>query len=205
LLILVIDISIETVCHNENFIDITLSNRWNINYIKSIPGLTKKLNIDNPFFRDLYIAYSNHLGSKSALLNKDLEFYNSIAYTVLRDHPIRIKLHVGDVVEIEEESEGTAYARIKSIIRHKANNGHYYAFFVFEWFEATNIIDTVLECPLYNIQRSGESRWFQIFTIDFINRVPHVHFIHNCTNTCNIEHDKTNRSYILNKFYYNAL
>ena len=203
MLISILDIFIDTICHNENFIDISLSNRWNTNDIKSIPGLTKKLDLNNPFFRDLYKAYSDHLGSKSALLNKDLEFYGSIAYTILKDPPIRIKLRVGDVVEVEEESEGTAYARIKAIIRHKANNGHYYAFFVFEWFEATNT--TILECPLYNIQKADETRWFRIFTIDFIYRIPRAHFIHNCTNTCNTEHDETNRSYILNRFYYHAI
>ena len=135
-----------------------------------------------------------------------MEFYGSITYTVLKDPPIQLKLRIGDVVEIEEESEGIAYARIKSIIRHKANNGHYYAFFVFEWFEATNTTNTILGCPLYKIQNPEETRWFRIFTIDCIHRVPCVHFIHNCTNTCNTEsHDETNRSYILNSFYYNAV
>jgi hypothetical protein len=193
------------VCHNKIFIDITLGNRWNTNKIKSIPGLSKKLNINNPLFRDLYRAYSDHLGLKSSLLNRSLEFYGSIAYTVLRDSPIRINLHVGDVVEIEEESEGTAYARIKLIVRHKANNAQYYAFFVLEWFEATNTVDTILDCPLYKIQKPEETRWVQIFTIDFVYRIPCVHFIHNCTNTCNSEHDETNRNYILNSFYYNAV
>ena len=71
--------------------------------------------------------------------------------TVLRNPPIRIKLCVGDVVEIEEESE---YTRIKLIIQHKAKNGHYYAFFAFEWFEATNITDPIFGCPLYHFIRS---------------------------------------------------
>jgi hypothetical protein len=141
-------------------------------------------------------------------LNKDLEFYESIAYTVLKgseqDH-IRLKLNVGDIVELEEESEGIAYARIKSIFRHQANNGQYYAFFLFDWFEAMNTINPILECPLYNIQKPGDSRWLQIFPIDFIACIPHVHFIHNCTNTCNTKHDEANRSYILNRFYYNAV
>ncbi|CAB4428340.1 unnamed protein product [Rhizophagus irregularis] len=195
----------DTVCHNENFIDLKLGNQRNIKKIKSIPGLTKKLDTNNPFFQDLYKVYRDQLGSKAALLNKNLEFYGSIAYTVLRNPPIRIKLCVGDVVEIEEESEGIAYARIKLIIRHKANNGHYYAFFAFEWFEVTNITDPILGCPLYKIQEPEQMRWFQIFTIDFVNHVPCVHFIHNCTNTCNSEHDEANRNYILNRFYYNPV
>ena len=71
-------------------------------------------------------------------MNKDLRFYGSIAYTVLgesnKDH-IRLKLNVGDVVELEEESEGIAYARIKAIFWHQANDGRYYAFFLFDWFK----------------------------------------------------------------------
>ena len=77
--------------------------------------------------------------------------------------------------------------------------------FFFDWFETTNTINHVLDCSLYNIQKPKDSRWFQIFTIDFIDSIPSVHFIHNCTNTCNIEHDETNRSYFLNIFYYNAV
>jgi hypothetical protein len=147
------------------------------------------------------------LDSKAAILNKDLEFYGSIAFTVLKEGEdcIRLKLHVGDVVGLKEESEGIAYARIKSIFRHQANNGQYYAFFLFDWFEATNTTNRILECPLYNIQKPEDSRWFRIFPINVIDSISCVHFIHNCTNACNTEHDETNRSYILNSFYYNAV
>jgi len=140
-------------------------------------------------------------------LNKNLDFYSSIAYTILKNNqePVRLKLHVGDIVEINEESEGIAYAKIESIIRHQANNGHYYAFFLFNWFQATNYIDSVSGCPFYNIQKPEESRWFRIFPINFIDHMPYVHFIHDCKSTCSSKHDETNRSYILNEFYYNAV
>jgi len=161
----------------------------------------------HPFFRDLYRAYTDYLNSGAALLNRNLEFYNSITYTILKSNqdPIQLKLHVGEVIDLPEESEGIAYAKIESIFQHQANNGQYYAFFLFSWFQATNTFDSVLECPLYNIQKPEESRWFRIFPINFINHIPHVHFIHNCTNSCNVEHDEINRSYILNEFYYNAV
>ena len=86
-------------------------------------------------------------------MNKKIEFYSSIAYTVLKSNqePIRLKLRIGDIVELNEESEGIAYARINSIIQHQANNGHYYAFFLFDWFQVTDYIDTVSECLLYDI------------------------------------------------------
>ncbi|GET52237.1 uncharacterized protein OCT59_010649 [Rhizophagus irregularis] len=35
------------------------------------------------------------------------------------------------IVDLHEESEGVAYAKIEFIIQHKANNGQYYTFFLF--------------------------------------------------------------------------
>ena len=136
-----------------------------------------------------------------------MEFYNSISYTVLKcgQEPIRLRLRVDDIVEIKEESEGIAYAKIESIIRHQANNGHYYAFFLFDWFKATDHIDSVSECRFYHIQKTEESRWFRIFPINFVDHMPHAHFVHDCKRTCNTKHDENNRSYIQNEFYYNPV
>ncbi|CAB4423298.1 unnamed protein product [Rhizophagus irregularis] len=113
-----------TVCHDGNFIDISFSNKWNNKKVRSM-GLSKKLDADHPFFRDLYEAYTGFLDSKATLLNKNLEFYGSITYTVIKSNQdnIQIKLRVGDVVELCEETEGIAYAKIASIFRHQANNG----------------------------------------------------------------------------------
>ena len=148
-----------------------------------------------------------HFKSKGVLLNRKLEFYNSISYTIINkdQDPIQLKIHIGDIVELPEESEGIAYAKIKSIFRHQANNGKYYAFFLFDWFQATNVLDSMLECPLYNIQKPDESRWFRVFPITLVDHNPRVFFIHNCRDTCNTEHDEGNRCYILNEFYYNAV
>ncbi|EXX53839.1 hypothetical protein GLOIN_2v1880882 [Rhizophagus irregularis DAOM 181602=DAOM 197198] len=192
--------------HNSNFIDISLNSRWSAKKVND-RKLSKKLDYKHPFFQDISVSYREHFNSKEAILNRKLEFYNSISYTVLKDgqDPIRLKIHIGDIVELPEESEGIAYAKVKSIFRYQANNGQYYAFFFFDWFQATNIMDSVLECPFYNIQKPEESRWFQIFPITFIDRNPCVFFIHNCGNTCNTEHDEENRSYILNRYYYNAV
>ncbi|PKC54996.1 hypothetical protein RhiirA1_446940 [Rhizophagus irregularis] len=200
------DDNITICCHNSNFIDISLNSRWSAKKVND-RGLSKKLDYKHPFFQDISVSYREHFNSKEAILNRKLEFYNSISYTVLKDgqDPIRLKIHIGDIVELPEESEGIAYAKVKSIFRHQANNGQYYAFFFFDWFQATNIMDSVLECPFYNIQKPEESRWFQIFPITFIDRNPCVFFIHNCGNTCNTEHDEENRSYILNRYYYNAV
>ncbi|CAG8765714.1 2004_t:CDS:2, partial [Funneliformis caledonium] len=47
-------------------------------------GLSKKLDRNHPLFRDFYRASVDYLNSSAAILNKNLEFYNSIAYTVLK-------------------------------------------------------------------------------------------------------------------------
>ena len=194
------------MCQDKNFINILFGNQWSIKKIKSM-GLSKRIDDKHPFFRDLSKLYLDHFESKGALLNKKLDFYDSITYTVLKNEQesIRLKLHVSDIVELSEESEGIAYAKISLIFRHQANNNHYYAFFLFDWFQATDIIDPILECPLYNIQKPKELRWIRIFPINVIDHIPHVHFIHKCENTCNINHDETNRCYIFNRFYYNAI
>ena len=123
-------IIISTVCHDKNFIDISLKNQWSIEKVKS-KGLSKKLDDKHPFFRDLYRAYTDYLNSGAALLNRNLEFYNSITYTILKSNqdPIQLKLHVGEVIDLPEESEGIAYAKIESIFQNQANNGQYYTFF----------------------------------------------------------------------------
>ncbi|CAI2186645.1 19457_t:CDS:2, partial [Funneliformis geosporum] len=53
------------------------------------------------FLQDLYRAII--LDSKATILNKNLEFYGSIANTVLKGNQVhRLKLHAGDIVELEE-------------------------------------------------------------------------------------------------------
>ena len=94
-----------------------LNNKWNAEKIRS-KGLSKKLDENHLFFQDLYRAYVDNLNLGAAILNKNLEFYGSIAYTILKSNQelIRLKLRVGNIVELNEESEGIAYAKIESII-----------------------------------------------------------------------------------------
>ncbi|CAG8754218.1 301_t:CDS:2, partial [Funneliformis caledonium] len=74
---------IAMVCYNKNFIDISLYNQWDVKKIKS-KGLSKKLDENHPFFRDPYRAYADYLYSSAAIMNKKIEFYSSIAYTILK-------------------------------------------------------------------------------------------------------------------------
>ncbi|KAF0551527.1 hypothetical protein F8M41_023288 [Gigaspora margarita] len=65
--------NITIVCHDQNFIDISLSNKWNKSKVESI-GLSKNLDVKHLFFQDLCNAYTNYLNSGAALINKRLEF-----------------------------------------------------------------------------------------------------------------------------------
>ncbi|CAI2187325.1 14233_t:CDS:2, partial [Funneliformis geosporum] len=55
-------------------------------------------------------SYLEHFESKVALLNRKVDFYNFIAYTILGDKQglIQLKVHVGNIVELSEESEDTS-------------------------------------------------------------------------------------------------
>ncbi|CAG8774458.1 5405_t:CDS:2 [Gigaspora margarita] len=76
------------------------------------------------------------LSGYTTLINKKLEFYNSIIYIVLESDQdlVQMKLRVGDFVELLEETEGIAYAKIESIFCYQANNGQFHAFFYLNGF-----------------------------------------------------------------------
>ena len=69
---------------------------------------------------------------------------------VEESHSTTIKLHVDDIMDIDEAQEGCAYAIVSAIFKHRANNGHWYAFFLLTWFEATSECHS-LEVPVYCI------------------------------------------------------
>ncbi|CAB5376340.1 unnamed protein product [Rhizophagus irregularis] len=88
---------------------------WKWRWLLKINGVPKKLSVKT-----------------AAILNKNIEFYSSISYTVIKDNqePVRLKLHIGNIVDLNEESKGVAYAKIEFIIQHKANNGQILHFFL---------------------------------------------------------------------------
>uniref|UniRef100_U9TF39 Uncharacterized protein n=1 Tax=Rhizophagus irregularis (strain DAOM 181602 / DAOM 197198 / MUCL 43194) TaxID=747089 RepID=U9TF39_RHIID len=59
---------------------------------------------------------------------------------VIKDNqePVRLKLHIGDIVDLNEEFKGVAYAIKQTMV--------------------TNYVDFISRCPLYNIQKLEESR-----------------------------------------------
>ncbi|CAG8836019.1 9882_t:CDS:2, partial [Gigaspora margarita] len=142
---------------DKNFINILFGSKWDNRKVESI-GLSKNLDVNHPFFQDLCKTYADYLNSSTILINKK---HNSITYTVLESNQDsdQVKLKVGDFVELLEETEGIAYDKIESIFQHQANNGQFHAFFLFKWFQATNKLDPVLECPIHYIQKPEESHW----------------------------------------------
>jgi len=195
-----------TQCHNPYFIDIVLRNSWTKNDLLQ-EGWQQKLTTEHPLYFDLVKTYNKHLGDGATFLNRRLQFYNYITYTVLSDDegPIRIQLRVGDVIDIEEETGEISYARIKAIIRHQANSNHFYAFFVIEWFHISSQSDSILNCPYYDLQEFKNTPWLCIYPITVIDHNPFLHFVHACRLTCSSDHDTKNRQYIRNDFFYHSV
>ena len=170
-------------------------------------GWQTKLTINHPLYFDLVKAYEENIGDHAMFLYNKLQFYNYIAYTVLDDdqEPIRVKLCIGDIVDMEEEIEGTGYARIKAIVRHQANSNLFYAFFILDWFQATQSLDSILNCPYYTLHEFEKTPWCCIYPITFINHNSCLHFVHACKSTCNNVYDMKNRQYIRNDFFYHSI
>ena len=74
---------------------------------------------------------------KGMLVNNRLEFYDYISYDVLGGEKAkeRVTLRVGDVIDMEEEEEEEAFAIIRAILCHMANNTNRYVFLVIDWFQ----------------------------------------------------------------------
>ncbi|CAG8469584.1 1011_t:CDS:2 [Scutellospora calospora] len=96
-------------------------------------------------------------------INLNLEIIGIGVLNTTED-PIRLKLRVGDIIELAENSEGIIYAKIKAIFVHQANDGHNYAFFQFYRFQELNFLDSVLECPYYKV-RTSEEAYNEIFWV----------------------------------------
>ncbi|CAG8467057.1 5489_t:CDS:2 [Dentiscutata heterogama] len=114
--------------------------------------LSITINENHPLFWDLFNSYTQYLGFRS---------------------PIKLKFHVGDIVELTENPENITYAKIKLIFKHKANNERNYAFFQFEKLQRTKLFDSVLECPYY-VRKLRETF---IFTINYVNHISQSRFM----------------------------
>ncbi|CAG8453434.1 5143_t:CDS:2 [Gigaspora rosea] len=173
-----------TISQESNFTDIILYGKWSIQQVKKA-NFETKLTITNPLLRDLMNTYSNDLKMPAAIINMRIECYNYITYKILDNDSnyTQIKIHVGDIVEINEVEECQAYAIVKAIFRHKANNGNFYPFLILQWFKYSGYNERYLKCPLYYLQKPDEKKWFKVFPVSYVNKIPKNHFIHACTNS----------------------
>ena len=159
------------------------------------------------FKTELFLSYVD-MKFEAALMNVSTSWYKLASYTFEEESGIlsKVYLHLGDFITIYEEDHEESYAVIKGIFRHKSNNDKYYAFIVVDWFEDTGAEHSVLKCPLYRLQATG-NKWRRIFPITVIDNFQKVHFIHNCNSErCQLpNHDTTNRIWIKNNFYFTAV
>lgn len=194
------------ICHNSHFTKILLRKRWTTAQANA-RGWSHKINPGHPLLQDLAKCYED-LGSSAALLHDRIEYYDYISYQVFSEEgrePVHVRIHVGDVVEIQEEIEGLSFACIAGIIQHQSNANIFQAFFVLQWFQETTMNEPIVDCPIYNLQQLDETRWRRIFPITVVDNLPQVHFLHDCRKTCSNGHDEKIRRYIRNDFYYIAL
>lgn len=158
------------------------------------------------FWAELAISYSEN-GHSAALLNHTIQHYECASYCYEIDYEVvKARLHLGDVITIQEEGFKESYALIHSIFRHKSNDNNYFAFIVVNWFEDTGQVHELLECPLFRIQTNSRQRWRRVFPITVIYTVGKEHFIHNCSSRCSIKlHDFGNNLYFRNTFLFTAI
>ncbi|CAB4384513.1 unnamed protein product [Rhizophagus irregularis] len=159
------------------------------------------------FKTELFLSYVD-MKFEAALINSSISWYKFASYMIEEENGIlsKVHLHLDDFITIYEEDHEESYAIIKGIFQHKGNNNKYYAFIVVDWFEDTMVEHSVLKCPLYRLQATGD-KWRRIFPITVIDNVQKVHFIHNCNSErCQLSnHDTTNRIWIKNNFYFTAI
>ncbi|CAB4407123.1 unnamed protein product [Rhizophagus irregularis] len=159
------------------------------------------------FKTELFLSYVD-MKFEAALINSSISWYKFASYMIEEENGIlsKVHLHLDDFITIYEEDHEESYAIIKGIFQHKGNNNKYYAFIVVDWFEDIMVEHSVLKCPLYRLQATGD-KWRRIFPITVIDNVQKVHFIHNCNSErCQLpNHDTTNRIWIKNNFYFTAI
>ncbi|CAG8552274.1 7392_t:CDS:2 [Gigaspora margarita] len=179
----------------KNFIDIVLRNKWSKTRTNN-EGWSTKLSSQHPLYHDLQLSYSEYFSIQSAFLYDKLDFFDYISYTIIENDrkSNQLKFHVGDIIEIEEESEGLTYAKIQAILQHQANNTESAIFFVLKWLQETNTKDLILDCPYYK-QIINDQQFFRIYPITCINRVQKIHFLP----------IQNNQKYIKNEFFYEAV
>ena len=183
--------------------------KWNSERIKK-EGVIKKLSTETPMQRNLAKAYYDYYGKETAISFKTLEYFDMISYTVIQDNDAKVDvtIHIGDTIDVEEDNEiaSRAYAIIRGIFTHTANDKKKYAFFILDWYYYTGRIDNFTRSKIYGLQEFNDESWPHIHSFHIVDRKPRVHFVHNCKKNCaNGHHATDNLEYLHNEFFYVAV
>ncbi|CAG8769417.1 2802_t:CDS:2, partial [Racocetra fulgida] len=111
--------------------------------------LTSNLD-DNTYLKNgLFVVYSEYMKQR---------FY------------VHIKLHIGDVVIIKEETD-ESYAIVRAIFTHKYNDRNVYTFVWIDWLKNTKHTDSLLRCLIFERQPDLDTRWHRIYPISVLNDI----------------------------------
>jgi hypothetical protein len=192
----------------ECFLDIRLHGRWNSKRVIK-EGFVSKLSNEHPMQRNLYNAYRTYHKRESAISFKTIEYFDAISYTVLQDGAnIDIRIRVGDAIDVEDDDEmqSRAFAVVRGIFTHMANDKKKYAFFIIDWYYETGRVENFTGSKIYGLQESDDDLWTHIHSFHIVDRRPRVHFVHNCKTSCVDNHHSTNNTeYLHNEFFYMAV
>uniref|UniRef100_U9TUC4 BAH domain-containing protein n=1 Tax=Rhizophagus irregularis (strain DAOM 181602 / DAOM 197198 / MUCL 43194) TaxID=747089 RepID=U9TUC4_RHIID len=156
----------------ECFFNIRVHKKWNTKRIEK-EGFVKK--ISNEIQKNLYEAYRHYLNKETAISFKTLEYYDAISYTIIKEDNVDINIHVGEVIDIEDDgTKNREYAIIRGIFTHQANDYKKYAFFILDWYYDTGRIDDLTGCKIYGLQESKDVLWPHIHSFHIVDRNPHV-------------------------------
>src|SRR5437870_3976626 len=92
------------------------------------------------------------------------------------------------------ENNEIAYAIIRAIFTHIANDNKKYAFFILNWYYDPGQVDNFTESKIYGLQESNDD----IYSLNIDNQNPHIHFVHNCRANCINGHSENNSKYLYN-------
>ncbi|CAG8712801.1 4980_t:CDS:2 [Rhizophagus irregularis] len=155
----------------ECFFNIRVHKKWNTKRIEK-EGFVKK--ISNEIQKNLYEAYRHYLNKETAISFKTLEYYDAISYTIIKEDNVDINIHVGEVIDIEDDgTKNREYAIIRGIFTHQANDYKKYAFFILDWYYDTGRIDDLTGCKIYGLQESKDVLWPHIHSFHIVDRNPH--------------------------------
>ncbi|CAG8718994.1 11497_t:CDS:2, partial [Cetraspora pellucida] len=203
----IVDVDTNVTSHDDKIKNIKPRKRLSKSEIHQL-SLPVKLDNDLQFTYDVISAYDIYMQKRAALIYRHVDFYKQISYTLLNDDgtiDTHMNLHSGDIVQIQEEN-GVLYAILRGIFMHKYNDGLVYSFVWVDWLRERSILDSILYCPVYEIQTAENTRWHRVYPINLIDNLPKIYFLHRCHSTCtSTSHDFSNSQYFRNEFYYTAI